>query len=220
MLMSLRKPRRILLRATKNEGGATAIEFAIIAPLLLATLIGGLEVTQAVMAARKVATATRTMADLMAQVRGATGVTGGAIDEVYAAGKMILAPYPDGSLKVTISRVDVTSVNNALTARTVWSVSRNGGAVRPCAALNKISNSASPAPDSFPAGMYYAARFIVVDVVYTFSAPLTTNFAPASMGFSGWTNTGNGMEIRNTAYMQTRIDGNPAMSGMGACPNV
>lgn len=220
MLMSFRKFSRKLARATGDESGTTAIEFAMISPLLLVTLIGGTEVTQAVMAARKVATATRTMADLTAQIRGTTDVTAAMVDEVYAAGRMIMTPYPSGSLKVAVSRVDVTSVNNVLTARTVWSTTRNGGTARPCAVLNQISNTANPAPGSFPAGMYYASRFIVVDVVYTFSAPLTTNFAPASMGFSGWTNTGNGIEIRKSAYMQTRIDGNPTMTGAGACPTV
>ncbi len=220
MLMSFRKFSRKLARATGDESGTTAIEFAMISPLLLVTLIGGTEVTQAVMAARKVATATRTMADLTAQIRGATNVTPAMIDEIYAAGSMIMTPYPSTSLRVAVSRVDVTSVNNVLTARTVWTTTRNGGTARPCAVLNRISNTADPAPGSFPEGMYYVSRFIVVDVVYIFSAPLTTNFAPASMGFSGWTNTGNGIEIRKTAYMQTRIDGNPTMTGAGACPTV
>ena len=220
MLMSFRKFSRKLARATGNDSGTTAIEFAMISPLLLVTLIGGTEVTQAVMAARKVATATRTMADLTAQIRGTTELTAAMVDEVYAAGRMILTPYPGGSLKVAVSRVDVTNVNNTLVANTVWSVTRNGGTARPCTALNKIANTANPAPGSFPTGMYYPARFIVVDVVYTFAAPLTTNFAPQNMGFSGWTNTGNGIEIRKTAYMQTRLDGTPFVTGAGACPTV
>jgi Flp pilus assembly protein TadG len=218
MLMSFRKFSRKLARATGDESGTAAIEFALVSPLLLVTLIGGTEVTQAVIAARKAAVATRTMADLTAQIRGTTEVTAAMIDEVYAAGSVVMAPYPAGSLRVAVSRVDVTSVNNVLTARTTWSTTRNGGTPRPCAVLNRISNTANPEPGSFPEGMYHPSRFIVVDVVYTYSAPLTTNFAPASFGFSGWTNTGNGIEIRKTAYMQTRIDGNPTMTGPGACP--
>ena len=218
MLMSFRKFSRKLACATGDKSGTAAIEFTLVSPLLLVTLIGGTEVTQAVIAARKAAVATRTMADLTAQIRGTTEVTAAMIDEVYAAGSVVMAPYPAGSLRVAVSRVDVTSVNNVLTARTTWSTTSNGGTPRPCAVLNRISNTANPEPGSFPEGMYHPSRFIVVDVVYTYSAPLTTNFAPASFGFSGWTNTGNGIEIRKTAYMQTRIDGNPTMTGPGACP--
>lgn len=217
MLRMLHTPRRHLARAAGDKSGTAAIEFAMISPLLLVTLLGGTEITQAVMAARKVATATRTMADLTAQIRGATDLTSAMVDEVYAAGSLVMSPYPSGSLKVTVSRVDVTGAGNAQTARTEWSVTRNGASPRPCGALNQIANTASPAPSGFPAGMYYPGRFIVVDVIYTFAAPLTTNFAPANMGFSGWVNTGSGIEIRKTAYMQTRLDGAPFVTGAGDC---
>ncbi len=217
MLMMFRKSRRKLARAASDKSGTAAIEFAMISPLLLVTLLGGTEITQAVMAARKVATATRAMADLTAQIRGATDLTAAMVDEVYAAGRLVLSPYPATSLRVTISRVDVTAVANVRTARTEWSVTRNGASARPCGPLTQIANTASPAPGSFPAGMYYPGRFIVVDVIYTFAAPLTTNFAPANMGFSGWVNTGSGIEIRKTAYMQTRLDGAPFVTGAGDC---
>lgn len=217
MLMMFRKSRRKLARAASDKSGTAAIEFAMISPLLLVTLLGGTEITQAVMAARKVATATRAMADLTAQIRGATDLTAAMVDEVYAAGRLVLSPYPATSLRVTISRVDVTAVANVRTARTEWSVTRNGASARPCGPLTHIANTASPAPGSFPAGMYYPGRFIVVDVIYTFAAPLTTNFAPANMGFSGWVNTGSGIEIRKTAYMQTRLDGAPFVTGAGDC---
>jgi Flp pilus assembly protein TadG len=223
MLIKLRqlilgKTRRNLARAAGDKSGTAAIEFAMISPVLLMTLLGGTEITQAVMAARKAATATRTMADLTAQIRGATDLTTAMVDEIYAAGRLVMSPYPSTSLKVTISRVDVTEVANVRSARTVWSVTRNGAAARPCGLLAKVANTAAPAPGNFPAGMYYPSRFIVVDVIYTFAAPLTTNFAPANMGFSGWTNTGSGIQIRKTAYMQTRLDGAPFVTGAGNCP--
>jgi Flp pilus assembly protein TadG len=220
MLRKLYKTRRKVTQAASDKSGTAAIEFAMISPILLVTLLGGTEITQAVMAARKVATASRTMADLTAQIRGATDLTPAMVDEIYAAGRLILTPHPAGSLKVTVSRVDVTNVRNNLTASTVWSVTRNGASARPCGALAKSLNTADPAPGNFPEGMYYVGRFIVVDVTYVFAAPLTTNFAPQNMGFSGWTNTGNGIEIRRTAYMQTRLDGAPTVTGAGSCPVV
>lgn len=223
MLINLRamtfgKTRKKIARAAADKSGTAAIEFAMISPLLLVTLLGGTEITQAVMAARKAATATRTMTDLTAQIRGSVDFTSAMVDEIYAAGSLVMSPYPATTLKVTISRVDVTEVANVRSARTMWSVTRNGAAARPCGLLAKVANTAAPAPGNFPAGMYYPARFIVVDVVYTFAAPLTTNFAPANMGFSGWVNTGSGIQIRKTAYMQTRLDGAPFVTGAGNCP--
>ncbi|MDP2355997.1 MAG: TadE/TadG family type IV pilus assembly protein [Beijerinckiaceae bacterium] len=218
MLMSFLTTRQKIARAAGDKSGTAAIEFAMISPLLLVTLLGGTEITQAVMAARKAATATRTMADLTAQIRGATDVTAAMVDEIYAAGRLVMSPFPSTSLKVTISRVDVTEAANVRSARTTWSVTRNGASARPCGLLTKIANTASPALTSFPSGMYYPGRFIVVDIIYTFAAPLTTNFAPQNMGFTGWTNTGSGIEIRKTAYMQTRLDGAPFVTGTGNCP--
>ncbi len=218
MLMNFRKTRQKLGRAAGDKSGTAAIEFAMLSPLLLITLLGGTEITQAVMAARKVATAARTMADLTAQIRGATDLTAAMVNEIDAAGRLILSPNVATSLKVTISRVDVTDVAGNLSARTLWSVTRNGATARPCGLLTQIPNTAKPAPGSFPAGMYYAGRFIVVDTIYTFAAPLTTNFAPENMGFGGWTNTGAGIQIKKTSYMQARIDGAPFVTGAGACP--
>lgn len=218
MLRALRVTKRTCSRAAHDETGATAIEFALIAPLLLMVLVAGTEITQAVMAARKVATATRTVADLTAQIQGTTPVTPTMVDEVFAAARLIITPYPADSLKVTISRVDVKNVNNVPVARTVWTAPRNGGTPRPCTALNRIANAASPSADAFPEGMYYEGRFIVADVTYIFGAPLTRNFAPNAFGFGGWQSTAEGILIRRTAYMQMRIDGNPTMTGAGACP--
>jgi Flp pilus assembly protein TadG len=218
MLRSLapqaRRASRKMLRA---ESGTISVEFALISPMLLVVLVAGTEVTQSVMASRKVASATRTMADLTAQTPKNTTLTTAAIDDIVAAGRLIMSPYPGASMRVTLSRVDVTSVGGVLQARTVWSTVRNGGSKRPCTVLNRISNAAEPSLTGFPEGMYYAGRFIIADVTYIFSAPLTTNFSPTSLGFSGWTSTANGIEIKRTVYMQARIDSNPTMTGADAC---
>ena len=131
MLMNFRKTLQKLGRAAGDKSGTAAIEFAMLSPLLLVTLLGGTEITQAVMAARKVDTATRTMADLTAQIRGATDLTTAMVNEIDAAGRLIMSPNVATSLKVTISRVDVTDVAGTLSARTLWSVTRNGATARP-----------------------------------------------------------------------------------------
>lgn len=218
MLSPTHRTTRNIPRAARDASGTAAIEFALIAPLLLVILLAGTEVTQAVMAARKVSTATRTVADLTAQIRGATPLTDAMLDEIHAAGKLIIAPYSHQTLKLTISRVDVTNVNDVPTARTVWTATRNGGTARPCAVLNRVANAATPDPGAFPDGMHYEGRFIIADIRYVYPAILSANFNPEALGFGAWRSTAEGIEVRRTAYMQMRIDGNPTMTGEGACP--
>ncbi|MBX9759607.1 MAG: hypothetical protein K2Y29_12610 [Beijerinckiaceae bacterium] len=219
MLSSLRaRCLSTLTRARLARDGTVSIEFAFLSPLLLVTLIGGAEISQAVIAERRLASSVRTSADLVAQTPPNEVLTSQSIDEVYAAARAIMSPFPTTTLKFTISRVDVVSRNNVLEARTVWSVTRNGGTPRPCALLTRTDNSASAAPTRFPAGMHYVGRFIVTDASYVYRAPFSSGVLPAMPGVTGWSSSADGIEITSTSYLQTRGDSSAQMTGAGACP--
>lgn len=216
MLSRLRERcRSILTRARVERQGTVSIEFAILCPLLLVTLIAGLEVSQAVVAERRVAAAVRTSSDLVSQTPPNEVLTSESIWEVFGAATAVLFPYSSKGFKFTVSRIDVVSRNNVLEARTVWSVAINQGIARPCALLTRAPNNADPSPTTFPAGMHYVGRFIVTDATFTYRSMFATSLL--SMPGMNWRTTPNGIEMASTVFMQTRGESSPQYTGEGAC---
>ncbi len=89
-----------------NRRGVSAIEFALIAPLMITLYLGGVEVTQAVAVDRKATLVAHTAADLVAQVSkiNSTGMT-----DVFKASAAVAAPYPSANLAVTVSNIVIDS---------------------------------------------------------------------------------------------------------------
>lgn len=132
---------RRLSEFAKDRRGVSAVEFAMLLPLMLTLYLGGVEVSQGISIDRKVTLTARTVADLVAQV--ATIDTAG-VNSALGAATAIMAPYPDSKAKVTVSVVDIDSNGNA---KIKWSNSKGGTAravgssVSLPAALNVPSSS-------------------------------------------------------------------------------
>lgn len=114
-------PRR-LSEFAKDKRGVSAVEFAMLLPLMLTLYLGGVEVSQGISIDRKVTLTARTVADLVAQV--STIDTAG-VNAALGASAAIFAPYPDVNSKVTVSVVTIDSNGNAKIA---WSATKNGTA--------------------------------------------------------------------------------------------
>src|SRR3954453_15628521 len=84
----------------------SAIEFALLLPLMITLYLGGVEVSQAVSADRKTTLVAHTVGDLVAQ---ATDITSGGATDVLAAAATIAAPFPVSNLKITVSSVCIDS---------------------------------------------------------------------------------------------------------------
>lgn len=100
--------------------GSSAVEFALILPLLLLLYLGGVEISQAVSIDRKLTLLARTVSDLVAQ---AATVTDDDLELIFDAAEAILAPYP-ANARVVVSSI-VTQDGNS-TVR--WSSTRGGTA--------------------------------------------------------------------------------------------
>jgi len=133
--------RRPLRRFLRDKRGVSAVEFAMLLPLMITLYLGGVEVSQAIAVDRKVTLVARTLGDLVAQ---ATSVNATDMTNILNAATTVVAPYPDTVLKVTVSRVDVDAQS---VAKVVWSKTKNGTAravnstVTLPAALNTASTS-------------------------------------------------------------------------------
>jgi Flp pilus assembly protein TadG len=113
---------RRLSEFVRDKRGVSAVEFAMLLPLMLTLYLGGVEVSQGISIDRKVTLTARTVADLVAQV--ATIDTAG-VNAALGAATAIMAPYPDGNAKVTVSVVDIDANGNA---KVKWSSTKGGTA--------------------------------------------------------------------------------------------
>jgi Flp pilus assembly protein TadG len=106
----------------KDKRGVSAIEFAMILPLMLTLFFGGVELSQGISIDRKVTLTARTVADLVSRV--ATIDTTG-VNAALGASSAVLAPYSADHAKITVSVVKIDSNGNATVS---WSNSKNGTA--------------------------------------------------------------------------------------------
>jgi Flp pilus assembly protein TadG len=109
-----------LARLADDERGVSAVEFAMLLPLMLALYLGAVEVSQGIGADRKVTLTARTIADLVSQV---SSVNNADMTNSLNAAAAVMAPFPVGNLKVTVSSVTIDSQGKATIA---WSDTLNG----------------------------------------------------------------------------------------------
>jgi len=156
--------RRIKLIAC-DQRGVSAVEFAMIAPMLLLLYVGAVEINNAITIHRRSSAVASTAADLTAQVKS---VTKSDLQDIQAAAASILTPYVTSPLTVVLSSVVADENNNG---KVDWS----------CA--NKGSARAKDSAYSLPAGLTEPdSSVIVAEVTYAFSPllNLSTIFSPGS----------------------------------------
>lgn len=105
-----------------DQRGVSAVEFAMLLPLMLSLYLGSVELSQGIAANRKVTLTARTVADLVSQV---ASVSASDISNSLNASAAVMAPYPSSNLKVTVSSVTIDANKKATIA---WSCTLNGTA--------------------------------------------------------------------------------------------
>ena len=111
------------VRLSRDQRGVSAVEFAMLLPLMITLYLGVVEISQAVGIDRKVTLTTRTVADLASQ--GKT-INNNDMKNLLDASAAVIAPYENAPLKVTVSRVDIDANG---TGTVVWTDTRGGSAV-------------------------------------------------------------------------------------------
>lgn len=105
-----------------DKRGVSAVEFAMLLPLMLTLYLGGVEVSQGISIDRKVTLTARTVADLVAQV---ANIDTAGVNAALGAASAVMAPYPESGASVTVSVVDIDDKGNA---KVKWSSAKNGTA--------------------------------------------------------------------------------------------
>jgi Flp pilus assembly protein TadG len=157
----------MLNRIRSDQRGVAAVEFALIAPIMILLYCGLAELSIAMMAERRAAHAASVVADLVAQ-SGQVTVTD--LGDIYKVGNAVMYPFPTPTLKLRVTSV-VADVN--ATPKVAWSQA-NG-----MTALVKTATVAG-----FPANLLVAGDSVIqADVQYTFTSPLRY-ILPNPMPFS------------------------------------
>lgn len=94
----------------RDRRGVAAVEFAFILPLLVTTYFGVVETTYAIMANRKVASVTSTVADLVAQTKT---VNDAELNDIFAVAAAIMVPFEASDLSIVVSSVVIDENGDA-----------------------------------------------------------------------------------------------------------
>jgi Flp pilus assembly protein TadG len=112
-----------LLRSFKRDrDGASAIEFAILAPLLIALYLGCVEITDGIAADRKVTLVAGALSNLTSQSQT---ITADGMTNILNASAAIIKPYSVGNLAATITCLKIGADG---VAKVKWSATLNGTA--------------------------------------------------------------------------------------------
>lgn len=112
---------RRLRRLVEDRRGAGAIEFAIIAPLLIMGYVGAFEISVAMTVARKANRAASTVSDLLTQTQATDKAT---LDTMKDVAKNILAPFAVTGYSLKITGIAVADDGKATVA---WSRDEKAG---------------------------------------------------------------------------------------------
>jgi Flp pilus assembly protein TadG len=105
---------------TRDQRGVSAVEFAMLLPLMITLYLGSVEVSQGVGIDRKVTLTSRTVADLASQV---SDISNADMTNLLNASTAVVAPYDVSKVKVVVSAVKIDANG---TAKICWSDTLNG----------------------------------------------------------------------------------------------
>lgn len=120
MVSAAHRPRlsrllRPFKRLAEDGSAVSAVEFALILPLMLTLYIGGNEFGHALTISRKVTHVASTVSDLVAQSKTLTNADMG---NILDAAESVMTPYPATNLKIKVS---LLAINNTGKVTVVWS---------------------------------------------------------------------------------------------------
>lgn len=139
-----------------DERGISAVEFALILPIMITMYIGAVEFSHALTIDRRVTSVASAAADLVAQ---SEEVDDAALDDIFTASTSIMIPYDAGPISIVLTSVVADEDNDTTVC---WSDAHNGSA------------HAEDADYAVPAGLTQPfSSVIVAEVSYTYNPPVS-----------------------------------------------
>ena len=189
-----------------DERAVSLIEFALILPVLLVLMLGGIQLVTYINASRKVELLAQSISQMLSQAMppaGSTVATVNATDLHFSFDSaLVLFPYlmADGprqgllwwqDIAITYAAVAFTKTastcsgsdqSGCYAANVVWtSTGTTGGNYRPCTpAQLAAADTAAPTRATLPRSVFGPGSIIAVDVVFTFRPTFGARFIPAA----------------------------------------
>ncbi len=157
---------RALARFRRDRSGATAVEFAFVAPVLIVILLGIVEIPRAYATSQALSRSARTLADLIS--RGSLAD----LDDIYAAGKAVAYPRDIGAARVSLTAVGVYARGASFVAKVCSSDARN-------VTRRAVGSEVGPPVE---AEARAGARYVMAEISLDY-APLS-NFFPSLNGLT------------------------------------
>ena len=175
-------------RFATDRRGVSAVEFALLLPLMVTLYLGSVEISNGVGIDRKVTLVSRTVADLASQ---ASSIAGTDMTNILDASASVMAPYDASpysvtNLKVTVSQVKIDA---SAVAKIDWSCTLNG--------TKRVVGSSV----TLPAALNIANTYLVWGEV-------TYAYTPAI----GYVVTGT-LNLADQIYMRPRLSDNVVLTG-------
>ncbi|MBI1251605.1 MAG: hypothetical protein GC189_09055 [Alphaproteobacteria bacterium] len=145
------------LRALKrSRRGVAAVEFALIAPMMIFTLFGAVDMVDALGVAQRAENTASSIADVISRDNE---ISNAEMADIWTAADVLMFPSDSDNLQMRVSAVMITSSTEA---RVVWSDGHNGYAPR-----------AVGSTVSFPANMMIPdTSLIYTETQYLYTPPL------------------------------------------------
>ena len=162
-------------RLAPNQSGTVAVEFALLAPLMITLFLCCLEVTNLVMAYLKLNAAVQTAADLVAQQKTTQSIAN--ITDYANAAKDTMAPLPTAGLNVAfVSMVWVAGVPSMSPgpANGGWHQEVGGAAITaPDVIARRVCSGTNAAGTTVTALCPNGDSVIIVQGTYAYSSPFS-----------------------------------------------
>jgi len=139
----------------RDNHGLAAVEFALVAPVMIVMFYGAIELSTAVDCNSRVSRVSSTVADLVAQ---STTVSSSDTTNIFNAANAILYPYAASNAQIRVSSLVASSTG---TVSVAWSDAQN------------TSARTSP-PSSIPSGIIPTSSSIIyAEISYTFTPAIS-----------------------------------------------
>jgi Flp pilus assembly protein TadG len=147
---------RFLRKLARDRRGVSAVEFALIAPAMVASYFGMAEITQALLAERKAAHAASAIGDLVSQ---SSSVSSADVTDIFEIASTIMKPYSTATLKMRVSSL---TADNAGTPKVDWSSASGLTALTTGSTVTGV-----------PSGVIAAGQSLVMsEVTYSYDSPV------------------------------------------------
>ena len=101
---------RLIAAFRGDRRGTSALEFALLLPVMLTLYVAGIEISNAIAIDRKVTITARTVTDLVSR---ASIISTADMSDILAASATVIAPYIPNNLTVTVSEIYIDNNGNA-----------------------------------------------------------------------------------------------------------